>query len=113
AQAGQAELEIHNLSPTTPLKILSALTYNPAFTIGDDIPASIAPGASGILKIRYSAQSRPVGGSVALVLSETLGPTPTIAIPLNIKLPEEEKPPSLTRDDIERIIRQTPKPNIP
>jgi hypothetical protein len=113
AQAGQAELEIHNLSATTPLKILSVLSHNPAFAIGDDIPESIAPGASGTLKIRYSAQTRPTGASIALVLSETLGPAPTIGIPLNVKQPEEEKPPSLTRDDIERIIRQTPKPNIP
>src|SRR5262249_7410483 len=87
AQAGQAELEIHNLSTTTPLKILSALSHSPAFAIGDDIPESIAPGASGTLKIRYSAQTQPAGASVALVLSVPLGPAPTIGIPLNVKQP--------------------------
>src|SRR5262249_33427826 len=80
AQAGQAELEIRNLSATTPLKILSVLSHSPAFAIGDDIPESIAPGASGTLKIRYSAQTRPTGASIALVLSETLGPAPTLGI---------------------------------
>ena len=112
-EAGQAELRIENLT-SKPLEILSVLSYNSSFVVPDEgVPGPIEPGKTGSLVIRYSAQQRPIGASLALVLSERLGPSPTITIPLNVKSPKEEAPGPLTRDELERVIKSTPKPNVP
>ena len=111
-EAGEVELHIQNLSATTPLKILSVLSYNPAYKVGDDVPESIPPGESGRLLIHYAGQTRPLGASLALVLSEALGQSPVTTVPLHVKLPKEE-PRSVTREELERIIKTTPKPVLP
>lgn len=110
-KAGQVELQIQNLA-NKPLKVLSVVSYNRIYVVDDDVPESIAPGKSGRLLIRYAAQPEPAAASIALVLSETLGSSPQALVPLNIRMPEE-KAASVTQQDLEKIIKATPKPNLP
>ncbi|MBI4474843.1 MAG: hypothetical protein HY646_19380 [Acidobacteria bacterium] len=104
-QAGQVELQIQNLA-AKPLKVLSVASHNRAYIIDDDVPETIDPGKSGRVLIRYAAQAEPVGASLALQLSEILGPSPTTTIPLNVKLAEEKRPATYTREELDRIIRK-------
>jgi hypothetical protein len=113
AKEGQVELQVQNLSTTTPLKILSVLSYNPAFRVSDDVPASIEPGTSGRLLINYPAQGKPTGATLALVLSETIGRSPMTVNPLHLKPQPQEKPGSITLEELQQIIKTAPKPALP
>jgi hypothetical protein len=88
--SGQVELQIQNLM-AKPLKILTALSYNPAYVIDESVPGSIEPGKSGSLLIRYSAQAQATGASIGLVLSEDLSPAGMTTVPLSVKIPEEKR----------------------
>jgi hypothetical protein len=112
ANGGQFELQIQNLSTTTPLKILSVLSYNTEYKVSDDVPESIAPGTSGRLLITYTVQAKPVGAALALVLSESIGPSPVTVIPLQVKLPQQ-KSRAVTQEELQRIIKAAPKPVLP
>jgi hypothetical protein len=108
SQTGKAELQIQNLS-AKPLKLLSVVTQNRAFTIDDDIPESIEPKKTGRLIVHYNAATEPAPVSIALALSEKLGKAPITIVPLNVKLPE---PPSnqITKEELDRIRKQYPAP---
>src|SRR5262245_40355780 len=58
SKSGQIELQLSNLLKT-PLKILTAMSYNPAYVIDDNVPPVIEPGKIGRLIIRYQAQPEP------------------------------------------------------
>ena len=112
SRSGQIELQLENLSKK-PLKILSAMSYNPAYVIDDDVPPVIEPGKSGRLIIRYQAQPEPMGASIGLVLSEEIGGTIT-TVPLNVKLPEPKRPAPYTQEDLKRFLpQQSQQPKLP
>jgi hypothetical protein len=91
SKAGQVELQVQNVSKT-PLKILSATSNSPFYTIDENVPESIDPGKAGSLIIRFTAQPRGAGASLALVLSEQLTASGVITVPLNIKIADVERP---------------------
>jgi hypothetical protein len=110
SQTGKTELQIRNLS-TKPLKLLSVVSQNRAFTIDDKIPELIDPGKTGTLIIHFSGTTEPAPVSVQLALSETLGKSPMTIVPLNIKLPDAPSN-EITKEQLDRIRRQYPAPAL-
>jgi hypothetical protein len=110
ANAGEVELQIQNMT-AKPLKILSALSYNPAYLIDENVPPSIDPGKTGRLLVRYLQQAQPAGATLGLVLSEELSPSGTTTVPLNVKLPEEKRP-SYTPETLKQFVPQQPPANF-
>ena len=106
ANAGEVELQIQNLT-AKPLKILSALSRNSAYVIDENVPPSIDPGKTGLLKIRYLAQTQPAGATLGLVLSEELSPSGITNVPLNVKLPEEKRL-SYTAETLKQFVPPPP-----
>jgi hypothetical protein len=87
---GQLELQIQNVSKA-PFKILSVTSNSPFYIIDENVPELIDPGKAGRLLIRYKAQPRAAGASLALILSEQLTPSGVITVPLNIKIADVER----------------------
>jgi hypothetical protein len=108
SQTAKTELQIQNLS-TKPLKLLSVVTQNRAFTIDDDIPELIEPGKTGRLIIHYNAAAEPGPVSLSLALSQTFGKSPITIVPLNVKLPEAPSS-EITKEQLDKIIKQYPAP---
>src|SRR5262249_42795921 len=102
SKSGQVELQLSNLMKT-PLKILTAMSYNPAYVIDDNVPPEIEPGKTGRLIIRYQAQPEPMGAAIGLVLSEEIGGTIT-TVPLNVQLPEPKRPAGYTLEELKKFL---------
>jgi hypothetical protein len=103
ATAGQVELQIQNLT-AKPLKVFGIVSQNRAYVVDEDVPASIDPGKTGRLLIRYTAQRQAVAASLALTLSESLNRSGITTVPLNVKLPEEKR---TTLEDLKKIAPPT------
>jgi hypothetical protein len=110
AVAGQIELQIQNLT-AKPLKILSVVSQNRQYVVDENIPESIDPGKSGRLLIRYSAQLEPTGASLAITLSESLTPSGTTRVPLNVMLPDVKRS-QFSAEDLKRFA-PTSTPVLP
>lgn len=106
-KSGQVELQLGNLSKK-PLKILSVMSYNPAYVVDDNVPPVIEPGKSGRLLIRYAAQPVPTGASIGLVFGEEIGGVAITTVPLNVQLPEPKPPATYTQDDLKKLVPQQP-----
>jgi hypothetical protein len=104
---GQFELQIQNLTKQ-PLKILSVMSNNPAYVVDDNVPPSIEPGKSGRLLIRHSKQNRGTGASIGLVLSEPLTPSGIVTVPINVRMPDVERPPSYTPETLKPFVQPPP-----
>ena len=102
---GQVELHLQNLS-TKPLRILSVMSYNPAYVVDDNVPELIEPGKSGRLLIRYVAQADARGASIGLVFSEDLGGKPITTVPINMRMPEQKRSAPVTPEDLKRLCGQ-------
>jgi hypothetical protein len=104
-KSGQVELHLQNLS-AKPLRILSVMSYNPAYVVDDNVPEVIEPGKSGRLLIRYVAQADARGASIGFVFSEDLGGKPITTVPLNMRTPVEKRAAPVTPEDIKRLCGQ-------
>jgi len=104
---GQLELQIQNLTGK-PLKILSVMSYNPFYTIDENIAETIEPGKTGRLLIRYRAHTRAGGASIGLVLSEPLTSSGIVTVPINVNLADVPRPAEYTPDTLKPFVPPTP-----